>query len=175
MSAARNKAYASALFAVASAETDLGSVQDELFQFGRIVQGSDELRERLADATLPPARRAQLVEDILAGKANKVTVALVSMVVAAGRGRDLPDIVHELNTLAAAEAGKEVAVVRTAVELSEDQKQRLAQALERATGTPVDLRVVIDPSVIGGVVAQVGDTVIDGTVRRRLDQLKQAI
>jgi len=42
-------------------------------------------------------------------------------------------------------------------------------------GKPVDVRVVVDPSVLGGLVAQVGDTVIDGTVRRRLDQLKQAI
>ena len=62
-----------------------------------------------------------------------------------------------------------------AIDLSDDQKTRLAAALQTAVGKPVDVRVVIDPSVLGGLVAQVGDTVIDGSVRRRLDLLKQAI
>ena len=54
-------------------------------------------------------------------------------------------------------------------------RDQLREALERATGKRLDLRVVVDPTVVGGVRAQVGDTVIDGSVRRRLDQLKQAI
>jgi len=99
----------------------------------------------------------------------------VSMVVAAGRARDLTGIADELVALGAAEGGRDVAVVRSAIDLTDDQKTRLAAALQQAVGTPVDVRVVIDPSVLGGLVAQVGDTVIDGSVRRRLDLLKQAI
>jgi F-type H+-transporting ATPase subunit delta len=65
-----------------------------------------------------------------------------------------------------------VAEVRSAVPLDADQRARLAEALQRATGKAVELKVVVDPTVMGGLVAQVGDTVIDGTVRHRLDQLK---
>jgi F-type H+-transporting ATPase subunit delta len=77
--------------------------------------------------------------------------------------------------MSAAEANKEVAEVRSAVPLTADQRDRLAKALEDATGKQVEVKVVVDPSVLGGIVAQVGDTVIDGSVRHRLDQLKNAL
>ncbi len=69
----------------------------------------------------------------------------------------------------------EVAEVRSAVALSADQQTRLAAALANATGKQVNLKVVVDPSVIGGLVATVGDTVIDGSVRTRIDQLKSRL
>jgi F-type H+-transporting ATPase subunit delta len=175
MSNDRNLAYADALFEVARAEGTLGEVEDELFRFSQVLQGNDELRDALTDARVPAVRRQQIVEDLLGGKASPVTSALVSMVVGTGRARDLPQIIRQLVERSAAEANKEVAEVRSAVELSAGQRERLAQALSTATGKQVSLKVVIDPSVLGGIVAQVGDTVIDGSVRSRLDQLKQAL
>lgn len=175
MGTERDKAYAAAIAAVARAEGELGKVQDELFSLSRTLGGSEELLTTLTDAQVPVARRQQIIEDLLAGKVSKSTAATVSMVVAAGRARDLTGIADELVALGAAEGGRDVAVVRSAIDLTDDQKTRLAAALQRAVGTPVDVRVVIDPSVLGGLVAQVGDTVIDGSVRRRLDLLKQAI
>jgi F-type H+-transporting ATPase subunit delta len=171
----RSLAYAEALFAVARAEGTLGEVEDELFRFSQTLQGNDELRDALTDARIPAARRQQIVEDLLGGKASSTTVALVSMVVGTGRARDLPTIIRRLVEMSAAEANKEVAEVRTAVPLTDDQRDRLAKALEDATGKQVEIKVVVDPSVLGGIVAQVGDTVIDGSVRRRLDQLKNAL
>jgi F-type H+-transporting ATPase subunit delta len=170
----RTLAYAEALFAVARAEGTLGEVEDELFRFSQTLQGNDELRKALTDAGIPAARRQQIVEDLLGGKASPTTVALVSMVVGTGRARELPRIIKRLVEMSAAEANKEVAEVRSAVPLTEDQRERLAKALEDATGKQVEVKVVVDPSVLGGIVAQVGDTVIDGSVRRRLDQLKNA-
>ena len=175
MATDRETAYAKALMAVASAEGDLATVQDEIFTLARVVSGNDELASTLSDTTLPAARRQQVIEDLLSGRASRTTVALVSMIVATGRSRDLNAIADEFVALGAAEVGRRVAVVRSAVELSDDQKARLGKALEDSVGGPVDVRVVIDPSVLGGLVTQIGDTVIDGSVRRRLDQLKQAI
>jgi F-type H+-transporting ATPase subunit delta len=171
----RSLAYAEALFAVARAEGTLGDVEDELFRFSQTLQGNDELRDALTDARIPAARRQQIVEDLLGGKASSTTVALVSMVVGTGRARELPSIIERLVEMSAAEANKEVAEVRSAVPLTDDQRDRLAKALEDATGKRVEIKVVVDPSVLGGIVAQVGDTVIDGSVRRRLDQLKNAL
>jgi F-type H+-transporting ATPase subunit delta len=175
MASNRDTAYAKALLSVAAAEGDLSVVQDEVFTLARTIAGNDELSATLSDTQVPAARRAQIIEDLLGGRASSTTVALLSMIVINGRVRDLPAIAEELATLGAAETGKQVAVVRSAVELTEDQKSRLATALQSSVGQPVEVRVVIDPSVLGGLVAQVGDTVIDGSVRRRLDQLKQAI
>jgi F-type H+-transporting ATPase subunit delta len=171
----RSLAYAEALFAVARAEGILGEVEDELFRFSQTLQGNDELRDALTDAGIPAARRQQIVEDLLGGKASPTTAALVSMVVGTGRARDLPTIIERLVEMSAAEANKEVAEVRSAVPLTDNQRDRLAKALEDATGKQIEIKVVVDPSVLGGIVAQVGDTVIDGSVRRRLDQLKNAL
>lgn len=170
----RTLAYASALLSVAGTEGNLAEVEDELFRFARTLESSDELRTTLTDAALPVSRRQQIVEDLLGGKADPVTVALASMVVGAGRSRDLVSIIDELVKLSAAEANKELAEVRSAVPLTDDQRTRLAEALGQATGKSVELKVVIDESVLGGLVAQVGDTVIDGSVRSRLEQLKTA-
>ncbi len=171
----RTTAYAEALFAVARAEGPLAEIEDELFRVAQVVRGNDELRDSLADPHVPVATRQQVIVDLLGGKAQPATTSLVSMVVGNGRIRDLPAIVDELVAMAAREANKEVAEVRSAIALTDDQKTRLAEALGRATGKSIEVKVILDPSVKGGLVAQVGDTVIDGSVRRRLDQLKHAL
>jgi F-type H+-transporting ATPase subunit delta len=170
----RMLAYAGALFGVARSEGNLAEVEDELFRFARTLESSDELRTTLTDASLPVSRRQQIVEDLLGGRANPITTSLLSMVVGTGRSRDLPAIVDELVRISAAEGNKEVAEVRSAVALTDDQKARLADALGQATGKQVEVKVIIDPSVLGGLVAQVGDTVIDGSVKTKLQQLKTA-
>ena len=171
----RTTAYAEALFAVARAEGPLAEIEDELFRVGQIVRGNDELRDKLADPHIPVATRQQIVIDLLDGKAQPTTVSLVAMVVGNGRIRELPVIVDEMVAMAARDANKEVAEVRSAIALTDDQKARLAEALGRATGKSIEVKVILDPSIKGGLVAQVGDTVIYGSVRRRLDQLKNAL
>jgi len=140
-----------------------------------VFEGSEQLREKLTDQSLPVEKRQAIVEDLLDQKASPLTVNLISFLVGAGRARELPEIVKQLVERAAAERQREVAEVRTAVMLDEGQQRRLTEALEKATGKQIELKVVQDPSVIGGVIARVGDTVIDGTVRRRLDQLREAL
>jgi len=167
--------YANALFEVASVEGSLDAVENELFQIARALETSDELRTTLTDAAIPVGRRQSIVEDLLNNRASSVTVALVSFVVASGRAHDLPAIIDRLVARAAQAKNKVVAEVRTAVPLTDDQRTRLADALGKATGKSVEVKAIVDRSVLGGVVAQIGDTVIDGSVRSRLEQLREAI
>ena len=171
----RVEGYANALFEVASAEGALASVEEELFRFSRALQGSDELRSTLTDQRIPAARRQQVVEDLLGERAHPLTTALLSFVVGAGRAGDLPAIIDRLVARAASERNREVAEVRSAVPLDDNQRQRLAEALGNATGKQLEVRVIVDESILGGIVAQIGDTVIDGSVRRRLEQLKSRL
>jgi F-type H+-transporting ATPase subunit delta len=167
--------YARALFEIARAEGTLDEVEDELFRFARSYESSDELRKALSDDMIPAAKRQTIVEDLLGDKATPTTVQLVSLVVGGGRARDLPAIIDRLAQRAAASKDAEVAEVRTAVALTDDQQDRIKAALANATGRNVSLKVVVDPSVLGGIVATVGDQVIDGTVRTHLDQLKSRL
>lgn len=175
MSDARIDGYARALFEVARAEGTLDEVEDELFRFARSYESSADLRQALTDEQIPAAKRQAIVEDLLGGRATATTTQLVSMVVGSGRGRDLPAIIDKLVARAASSKQLELAEVRSAVPLTADQQERLSAALVNATGKQVSLKVVVDPSVLGGLVATIGDTVIDGSVRTRIDQLKSRL
>lgn len=165
--------YADALLSVAAAEGASSAVEDELFRVGEALRQNDHLLAVLGDRHLPVQRRMGVVEELLGSRANPTTTALVSMVVAAGRGGDLPAIVDEAIARSAAGRDRALARVRSAVELTEEQKARLADAIKTRTGTDVEIRVVIDESVLGGLVTEIGDDVIDGSVRRRMSQLRE--
>ena len=167
--------YARALFEIARAEGTLDEVEDELFRFARTYESNESLRDALTDEMVPAAMRQKIVEDLLGDKTTPTTVQLVSMVVGSGRGRELPAIIDKLVQRASASKNLEVAEVRSAVPLTDDQQDRLKAALTNATGKQVNLKVIVDSSVLGGIVATVGDTVIDGSVRTRLDQLKSRL
>jgi len=167
--------YAQGIFDIAQAEGAVEHVENELFQFSQLFQGNEQLREKLTDQSLPVEKRQAIVEDLLGQKASPLTVNLISFLVGSGRARELPEIVDRLVQRAAAQRQREVAEVRSAIMLDAEQQRRLAEALEKATGKKVELKVIQDPSVLGGIVARVGDTVIDGSVRRRLEQLRESL
>ena len=167
--------YAQALFAVAQAEDVLPKVEDELYAFGKALEQHTDLREALTDAMLPVENKKAVVEDLLGERAHPITLGLLAFVIDLGRARHIPKIVEELARMASVERSHALAEVRTAVDLTDEQRRRLAEALSRATGRTVDLKVVVDPSVIGGVVARVGDEVFDGSIASRLEDAKQAL
>lgn len=171
----RVEGYAAALLEVARAEGLLPRVEQELFGLSHVLETNEELRRTLTDASIPPDRRQAIVEDLLGSRFLPLTASLVSFVVSTGRARELPAIIEKLVERSAAERQHALAEVRSAIPLTDDQKERLAKALSENLGQQVEVQVIVDPSVMGGLVARVGDIVIDGTVRHRLDQLKEAI
>ncbi len=167
--------YANALFEVARAEGVLDRVADEVFRFSRTVEASADLRSALTDPASPDEAKQRLLDELLEGKVHPVTGRLVKLIVESGRVRELARIVDSFVARAAGESDSAVAEVRVAAPISEDQRARLAEALGQARGRPVDLKVIVDPTVVGGVVTTIGDAVIDGSVRRRLEQLRTAL
>jgi F-type H+-transporting ATPase subunit delta len=163
------RGYAQAIFSVAEAEGALADVEDELFRFARALDAEPRLREALTDIQLPAERKRAVLDELLGERATSQTRNLLGFIVEQGRARELSAIVEELARLAADRRQHAVAEVRTAVPLDEDQRRRLAEALSRASGKTVDVRVIVDESIIGGVVARVGDQVYDGSVQRRLE------
>ena len=169
----RVQGYATALFQVAQAEGALEQIEDELFRFARTLENELKLREALTDPNLPAEHRANMVQELLGNKASPHTANLIGFIVQQGRARELAAIIDSLVELAATERQKAVAEVRSAVPLDGEQQSKLMVALERATGKQVAVKVVVDPSVIGGLVARVGDVVFDASVRHRLDLAKE--
>ncbi|MGH2731016.1 MAG: ATP synthase F1 subunit delta [Actinomycetota bacterium] len=167
--------YAEALFRVVRAEGELDRVEDELYRFGKVLESNHELKQALSDKSIDRIQRAKILDELLGDKVSPHTLGLLTFVVEQGRGRQLPQILEQLSKLAAEARQAVVAEVRSAVPLDDKQQKALAEALSKATRKKVEVKVIVDPGVIGGLVAKVGDTVIDGTVRRRLEQLRDQV
>jgi F-type H+-transporting ATPase subunit delta len=175
LSDATEQLAATALIIGADKAGELDDVEDELFRFGRIVAANTALRSALTDNAAVPSAKAELVSSLLGGKAKAVTVALITALVTQPRGRSLESGLEEYSRLAAARRGRVVALVTTAVPMSDAQKERLAASLATLTGHPVHLNLDVDPAVLGGVRVQIGDEVIEGTIAGRLDTANRSL
>lgn len=151
----------------------IDTVEDELFRVERLVVGDAELRQALSDPAVADEAKAALLGDLLDGKVAAETATLVQHVVAHPRGRRLERALAELVESSARRRERLLATVRVAAELTDDQQRRLEAALSRVYGRPVDVQAEIDPDVLGGVVVTVGDEVIDGSVAKKLEQIRR--
>lgn len=167
--------YAEALFRVVQAEGELDQVEDELFRFGKLLEQNHELKQALSDQGIDKEQREKVLEELLADKVSPHTLGLLSFIVTQGRARQLPQILEHVSQLAADARQMVVAEVRSAIPLDEKQEAELAASLSKATNKKVTVKVIVDPAILGGVIAKVGDTVIDGSIKRRLDQLKEQV
>jgi F-type H+-transporting ATPase subunit delta len=166
---------AQAAFEQATREGTLDEVEDELFRFARIIDRAPHLRSALTDLALPVENKRELVHALLAGKASPVTTALVETVVLAPRGRAADYAIDQLAVQAAERRQRQIAVVRVAIPLDDDQLDRLSAALERTLGHAVRLQVEVDEDVVGGIVVRVGDELIDGSMARRVAQARRGL
>jgi F-type H+-transporting ATPase subunit delta len=166
--------YARALLDVAAAEGDADRLSDELFRVATAFGESEELQGTLSDPLIPFERKQGIVSDLIGKRASNVTVSLVNMLVGVNRLNDFGAIAKRMKERAAEAEGHVVADVRSAIELDAATRERLTAKLSQVTGKAVKLNVVVDPSVVGGLVAQVEDTLFDGSVRSRLLELREA-
>ncbi len=164
-----------ALMIAAEAQGQLDDVEDELFRFGRLVAAQPDLRVALANPFAPQERKHELLTSLLEGKVSEVTLRLIAEAAEYPRGRSLERTLQEYVRIAAGRRQRVVAVVRTATDLSARQRSRLAAALAAAYGQQVQLNVVVDPHVVGGLAVQIGDEVIDGTVASRLENVRRRL
>jgi F-type H+-transporting ATPase subunit delta len=165
----------SALLAGAEQDGQIDRVEDELFRFERTVAASPELRDALTNRQGDAQAKSQLVDRLLGGLAAPDTVRLVRQAVLSGRGRKFERTMEHYLQLAAQRRDQLTAVVTVAGDLTEQQRERLTGALQGIYGKPVLLQQVVDPQVVGGIRVQVGDEVVDGTVVRRLDEVRRRI
>jgi F-type H+-transporting ATPase subunit delta len=164
-----------ALLAAAEQQGKLDEVEDELFRLERILGDAGELVSALDEASVPAARRQGLLNDLLSGKVDPLTMELLGHAVASDRKRSVLLAIDDLLEASAARRERSVARVISAAELTADQTSRLGAALTRMYGREINVRTAIDPQVKGGLVVRVGDEVIDGTVAARLAAARAAL
>ena len=154
---------------------ELDDVEDELFRFGRIVSSDRELARILSDRKAPAEGKGALLDRLLSTKVSPVTEQLVRNVLTGPHVGHAENAIERLSEVASRRRGQSVARVTTAVALTAEQEQRLTEVLGRIYGWRVGLQVVVDPSVLGGLIVQVGDEVIDGSIAHRLEAAERRL
>jgi F-type H+-transporting ATPase subunit delta len=168
----RVSGYAAAVFETVSVP-QLEEIEDQLFRFARTVESNRRLRGALGDRDLPVRVRQEVIGQLLGDKVLPATMRLATYAARGGRARDFVATLDALVEDAARARGWRVARVQAADEVDGSQRERLEEALTRLAGNPVDLQVTLDPRLIGGVVVQVGDLLVDSSTRHRLEELKE--
>jgi F-type H+-transporting ATPase subunit delta len=174
--AAAPRRYARALFSLASEENRVVGVREELRRLGAALETSPELRDVLLQPLYPASERRRVLEGVAEKlAASSLLKRFYSYLIDQRRLVSFDEIEAEFVRLADEAAGRSKARVRTAQPLSAEQQTRLARALAARAGREVELEVEVDPALVGGLVAQLGDTVYDGSLRTQLVQLRSAL
>jgi F-type H+-transporting ATPase subunit delta len=168
----RVSGYAAAVFESLTTE-DLEEIEDQLFRFARTVESNRPLRHALGDRDLPVVVRQDVIGNLLEGKVLPATMRLARYAARGGRARDIVATLDTLVDDAAKARGWRVARVQAASAVGDAQQHELSEALAVLTGNPVDLQVTVVPALLGGVVVQVGDLLVDSSTRHRIDELKE--
>lgn len=151
------------------------SLVDELLAVADVVSSDHELELTIGSKLLAPEAKLALVEKLLGGKISAEALAVTQQIVANPRGRRVESALRQAAGLAADQGGSELATVTVAAPLTDEQSERLQRVLEKSAGRPVKITTVIDPSLVGGVHVQLAADVIDGSVRARLEDLRQQL
>lgn len=159
---------------VRSAGKDGTQVGDELFGVRRMIDGNPELRSALSDQTRTLEDRTGLLGSLLEGATLPATALLVKEALARPQGTVTAALTSYLD-LAAEALDEAVATVHSARELTSAERERLVKALTKQYGIQVQLHVVVDPDLIGGLRIHIRNDVIDGTVAGRLDDARRRL
>lgn len=163
-----------ALVRTVQAEGRLDELESQLFKVERLVDANPELSRALGDRHAPLEGRQRLLGDLIDARVSAPVARLARRAVVA-RQRTFGLTVNSYLTMAAEQRNRAIATVTTAIALTDEQEARLKAALSRQVGRDVNLRVVLDPTVIGGVRVSLGDEVIEGTVAARLDDAQRKL
>ena len=165
--------YANALADIALAQSAAEAVTQELTGFGALYAESAELRNFLSSPAETREAKHRVVEKLLARVGgSKIVRNFLLVVMDHQRAQFLPEIVGAFQQVIRQRQGITEAQVSSAVELNGPQKAELESTLERLTGKRVEAKFSLEPELLGGAVVRVGDTVYDGSLRSRLNELR---
>ena len=146
---------------------ELDRVEDELFEISRVIAENFELRKALVGPGTTSAK-STLVSDVLGKRASESTVRLAAALVTSLRGRSIEAGFADYLSALANRRNRLIANVRVAAAITDTQKVRLAQAIEKQVGQPIRVNIQVDPSIIGGVSVKFADELVDGSISNRL-------
>ncbi len=159
----------------AEKNNELEKLEDQLFDFTRVLVANPDLRQALNTSADSDAGKVALLEAVVKGKYANSTLNLLRRVVVLRRGRSIDSTLTTYSHYVSTRRDRLVAHVKSAVVLSDVQRIKLVAALTKQMGKEVHVNIEIDPKVLGGISIRYADEVIDGTIFNRLVQAGRAL
>jgi F-type H+-transporting ATPase subunit delta len=166
--------YAEAAFEVATRDGTVETWRTEL-ETAASIASDERVGRMLANPAVPLETRTEMAEAIFGKVVHRPVLNLINLMLRRGRIHHLPRIADEFRRLDNARLGITVATATSAAPLSKDEIRALTERMEQLTGGRVELDLQLDPSLLGGLVVRVGDRLIDGSVRGRLERLRNQL
>jgi F-type H+-transporting ATPase subunit delta len=166
--------YAEAAFAVATRDKSVDRWRSELETAAAIV-ADEKVGRALANPSIPLEDRTATAAETFSRIVSPPVLNLIGLMLRRGRIEQLPHLAAEFRRLDNARQGIALAVATSASPLSPDEVRAVVERMEQLTGGRVELQVVVDPSLLGGLVVRVGDRLLDGSVRSRLERLRNQL
>lgn len=167
--------YASSLIQLGIERNELEVIAADISLLGNTIDASHDLVLFLRSPIINKARKKEALNTIFKDKISSVTTSFLEILVKKGRESTIVDVVRAFKKLYNDHCGIIEVEVTTASELDESQKNSLSQSLSKRTGKKIVLMTKIDKSVKGGIKARIDDTVIDGTIEYKLEQLRNTL
>jgi len=161
--------------AVADKNGELEKLENQLFDFARVLKANPDLRQALNTSADTDEGKLSLLEAVIKGKYSSSTLNLLRKVVTLRRGRSIDATLAAYSHYVSSRKDRLVAHVKSAVELSSSQIEKLVAALTKQMGRPVHINLGIDPKVLGGISIRYADDVIDGTIVNRIAEAGRAL
>ena len=170
-----NTGYARALFEMAQAEGVVSRVEEELFRLRELLKSNPNLLQFLKDPNVKPEGKRKALGDLFQGRVHPLVLNMLLTTADQDRGGRVLAIIEEFSAIASAARQLVTGEVVTAIALDDATLKRMAAELSRLTGKNVQLLQKVDPSILGGAIIKVGEQIIDGSLRHKLDQIKDRL
>ncbi|MGQ9805570.1 MAG: F0F1 ATP synthase subunit delta [Chlorobiales bacterium] len=175
MSALVGRRYAAALYDIAKAQNKVADFSKDCDLIASTIKASKELLNAIKSPVINQEKKLTLLKAVFSGKVSKQLEDALVLMVRKGRAPIIPDVMKEFQAILDEQSGIVVSLVESAIPLTESEKQIIAQKLEAISGKKIRIENKINPTLIGGFTARIGDTVIDGSVKHKLERLKEEL
>jgi len=169
------RGYSQALLSLAQSESLRDRVESELTELREALASSGDLLAFLKDPKVTSEGKVKALDEILGEGVSQITRAQLALAVGQGRSGLLPQIIDTFFQLAAESRRKLTAKVTTAVALSEEMAQKVEATISGLAGEPIFLKRAVNPNLLGGIVIQLGDRIIDGSLSSQFRQFQEGI
>jgi len=168
--------YAKALFSLGKQQDNYKTYSQSLSAIGALYTEIPEVGDSLTNPLYPLDARKKVMASIAkSAEGDTIFTAFLNLLVERQRADILPDIAHEMQVMVDNAQNISHGTVVSAIELDKALQEKIQATLEKITGNKVILETQVDPSIIGGIIAKVGDLVVDGSIRTQLNGLKESI